>query len=390
MNEIPLKFKCACLTCCETCICSRLRQQCLAARCIWLWGRGRIPGISAGETFVCGKRKNQVFFRQDLFFFWSERTYLPDLVITISVPRPWNFVHRSLDSRVTLGSSVTPSSSASRPEEKIVLVSKSLFDESWGRVCLTWSRVVPVAHPRHLGQKVSGQQWRGRRCGCQCRPLSVEALKGGRDGSRGRREGQSRGRARQGRWPLGPWPGRLPFPFSLAGPSWRCRGVRRQQRVDAEVRGPVPRGRRGQGQGHVVPVPRPHWRRTLDHHVGGLEPHIRNRLVPISLTHFCNFNRTGPPNPDPEGWSWCPSGPRVRDDNQCAVWSFVSSSTGNNRASDTSETSEKAPNDNDNENTQHTEDTKKRWGSGRGRGRGWGEGWGGKVRQAGRLAEALS
>ena len=37
--------------------------------------------------------------------------YLPDLVITISVPYVWNCVHKSLASKVTFGSSVTPSSS---------------------------------------------------------------------------------------------------------------------------------------------------------------------------------------------------------------------------------------------------------------------------------------
>lgn len=39
------------------------------------------------------------------------RSYLPDLVITISVPRPWNLSHSSFWSRVTLGSSLTDSSS---------------------------------------------------------------------------------------------------------------------------------------------------------------------------------------------------------------------------------------------------------------------------------------
>ena len=43
--------------------------------------------------------------------FWL---YLPDLVLTISVPSPWNFSQSSLDSRLTLGSSVTPSSSGGR------------------------------------------------------------------------------------------------------------------------------------------------------------------------------------------------------------------------------------------------------------------------------------
>jgi hypothetical protein len=43
--------------------------------------------------------------------FWL---YLPDLVMTISVPSPWNFSQSSLDSRLTLGSSVTPSSSGGR------------------------------------------------------------------------------------------------------------------------------------------------------------------------------------------------------------------------------------------------------------------------------------
>lgn len=37
--------------------------------------------------------------------------YLPDFVITISVPSLWNFSHKSFPSRVTLGSSTTPSSS---------------------------------------------------------------------------------------------------------------------------------------------------------------------------------------------------------------------------------------------------------------------------------------
>lgn len=41
----------------------------------------------------------------------AEKSYLPLLVMTISVPSLWNFSQRSLPSRVTLGSSTTPSSS---------------------------------------------------------------------------------------------------------------------------------------------------------------------------------------------------------------------------------------------------------------------------------------
>ena len=39
------------------------------------------------------------------------QTYLPLLVMTISVPSLWNFSHSSLPSSVTFGSSTTPSSS---------------------------------------------------------------------------------------------------------------------------------------------------------------------------------------------------------------------------------------------------------------------------------------
>ena len=39
------------------------------------------------------------------------QSYLPDFVMTISVPSLWNFSHRSFPSRVTFGSSTTPSSS---------------------------------------------------------------------------------------------------------------------------------------------------------------------------------------------------------------------------------------------------------------------------------------
>ncbi len=45
--------------------------------------------------------------------------YLPDLVMTISVPRVWNCSQRSLDSRTTLGSS--PSS------YRIANVAKNFF-----------------------------------------------------------------------------------------------------------------------------------------------------------------------------------------------------------------------------------------------------------------------
>ena len=41
-------------------------------------------------------------------------TDLPDFVMTISVPNPWNLVHKSLDSRQTFGSSSMPSSSGSK------------------------------------------------------------------------------------------------------------------------------------------------------------------------------------------------------------------------------------------------------------------------------------